>query len=215
VDIPVGPTAKVRSPQAAERLAAGFISAAAAIDLEVVPLTSDGTQPVGRRIGPALEARDVLDVLRRAPDAPQDLRDRAITLAAAVLEASGRAARGMGALMAAATLDSGQAWRKFVAICEAQGGMRTPAVATRTAPVVARRPGRVASVDCRRLARVAKLAGAPAAATAGLELHVKVGDRVAAGQPLFTLHAESGGEMAYAMDYVAGEPDIYSIDDAA
>jgi thymidine phosphorylase len=66
----------------------------------------------------------------------------------------------------------------------------------------------VSRIDCRRLARVAKLLGAPADALAGLELHVRIGDAVEPGQPLFTLHAESPGELAYARRYLESHPFI-------
>ena len=70
----------------------------------------------------------------------------------------------------------------------------------------------VAGFDNRRLARLAKLAGAPAARAAGLELHVRTGDRVARGQPLFTLHAEARGELAYALDYLAKQEEIVMLE---
>ena len=65
----------------------------------------------------------------------------------------------------------------------------------------------MAAIDNRRLARVAKLAGAPHDAAAGLELLVRPGDAVTRGQPLFTLHAGSTGELEYGLAYAAaGEP---------
>src|SRR3546814_7202663 len=78
LDIPVGPTAKVRSADAAERLAATLTAVADRFGLITRCVQTDGTQPVGRAIGPALEARDVLAVLTGDPDAPMDLRDREI-----------------------------------------------------------------------------------------------------------------------------------------
>ncbi|MCP6757153.1 thymidine phosphorylase, partial [Klebsiella pneumoniae] len=56
-------------------------------------------------------------------------------------------------------------------------------------------------MDNRRLARIAKLAGAPRAPAAGLDLHVRLNERVETGQPLFTLHAETPGELAYALAF--------------
>jgi thymidine phosphorylase len=72
--------------------------------------------------------------------------------------------------------------------------------------VLAERDGMVREIDSRRLARVAKLAGAPKAPAAGLELHVKLGDRVERGMPLFTVHAEALGELDYAFDYLEAHP---------
>src|SRR3546814_5141681 len=73
---------------------------------------TDGTQPVGRAIGPALEARDVLAVLTGDPDAPMDLRDRACILAGVILEIGEVALAGTGRALAEQTLADGSAWKK-------------------------------------------------------------------------------------------------------
>ena len=214
IDIPVGPTAKVRSAEAARRLGDRLVRVGEAVGLVVEILTGDGTQPIGRGIGPALEARDVLAVLRSDEGAPADLRARALVLAGRVLEMAGRVAEGEGIALAQLHLERGDAWRKFVAICEAQGGMREPQQAAYTREVIASRSGRVDAIDNRRLGRAAKLAGAPRAAAAGLVLHAQTGRHVSVGQPLFTLHAESPGELAYAALYVEANPDIVAVGEA-
>ena len=91
IDLPVGPTAKVRSPETAAALSRDLLEVAETFGLHTKVVLTDGSQPVGRGIGPALEARDVLSVLRGAPDAPQDLRHRSIALAGALLELAGAA----------------------------------------------------------------------------------------------------------------------------
>lgn len=211
IDIPVGPTAKVRTAQAAAGLERQLVEVGRALDLEVHAVVTDGTQPVGRGIGPALEARDVLSVLRRSPEAPPDLRERALFLAGRILELISAAPDAKGREMAQTVLDDGSAWRKFQAICEAQGGMREPPTADHARPVPAPRAGRVSRIDNRRLARVAKLAGAPKAAAAGLVLHAPIGTWVERGQPLFTVHAVAPGELEYALSYVVASPEIVSI----
>jgi len=211
IDIPVGPTAKVRNLAEARELSDLFSVVADAFGLKLRIEITDGTQPIGRGIGPALEARDVLAVLKRAPDAPQDLRDKSLLLAGAILELTGKAADCKGAALASATLDSGAAWEKFLAICKAQGGVFEPPASHFQRPVCATRSGRVAAIDNRRLARVAKLAGAPDDKAAGLSLHVRVGDRVRQGDPLYTLHTESIGELTYVLDYVKTNPDIIEL----
>jgi len=174
-------------------------------------LFTDGAQPVGRGIGPALEARDVLAVLRCEHDAPPDLRERAADIAGVVLELGGVAAEGAGPRLALETLDSGRAWERFVRICEAQGGLRTPPQAACVAPLVATHGGRVVHVDNRRLSRLAKLAGAPESPAAGLRLRVRLGDEVARGQPLLELHAQTAAELAYALDYARDAGDIVQV----
>jgi len=211
VDLPVGPTAKVRSSESAEVLARDLVSVAEAFGLHTKVVLTDGTQPVGRGIGPALEARDVLAVLQCKPDAPQDLRRRAIALAGTLLELAGAASEGGGEATATKALDDRRAWQKFQCICEAQGGMRAPPTSRQQRPLLAERSGRVHAIDNRRIARLAKLAGAPDDKAAGVDLRVAVGDPVASGQPLCTVHAEAPGELAYAFDYAAANRDIIAI----
>ena len=212
LDIPVGPTAKVRSPKAADRLAERLVDIAARFGIEAVCLQTDGSQPVGRAIGPALEMMDVLAVLRREDDAPRDLRERALLLAGALLELGGAAPAGGGAALAERTLQSGAAWDKFHAICRAQGGFHEPARARRRNVVTASRAGIVHEIDNRRIGRLAKLAGAPDFPAAGLRLHVRVGDEVVAGQPLFTLYAGTEAELSYPLGYAAANPDIVRVE---
>jgi len=211
LDMPVGPTAKIRTPEAAEALSQGLAGIAETFGLRTKVVRTDGSQPVGRGIGPALEARDVLSVLQCKPDAPDDLRDKAIALAGALVELAGTAPAGQGNAMAAQVLDAGHAWNKFQRICEAQGGMRVPPTSQHQRPVLAERGGRVRSIDNRRIARLAKLAGAPDDKAAGIDLHVAIGDQVAPGQPLCTVHADAPGELAYAFDYAAANRDILVI----
>jgi len=213
IDIPSGPTAKVRDPSQAQLLARLLQQVADAFGLQLRVLISDGSQPIGRGIGPALEAHDVLAVLRNAPEAPADLRQRALSIAAAVLELGAAAAPGKGLAMATQCLAAGQAWARFQMICAAQGGLRMPGVAGFRQPVTASHAGRVTAIDNRRISRVAKLAGAPSAPLAGLTLDAHLGDAVAVGQSLFTLHAQSPGELAYAMEYVSRHPCIVCVEE--
>jgi thymidine phosphorylase len=150
-------------------------------------------------------------VLRAAPHAPEDLRSRACLLAGVLLELGGRAGPGQGAFEAAQCIDDGRAWTKFVAICEAQGGMRTPTTASLHDPVLAAGPGLVSAFDNRKLAVLAKLAGAPEAKAAGIFLHFRIGDLVNTGEPLITVHSQTRGELAYALAYAAANPSIVTI----
>ena len=206
IDIPVGPTAKVRTEEDAHRLQALLEQVAATHELQLRVVRTRGAQPVGRGVGPALEAHDVLAVLRGAASAPVDLRMRALALAGELLEFCGHSIPGTGKSEAWRLLDSGAAWDKFQAICAAQGGLREPGRAPLREPVTAERTGYVSGIDSRRLSRVAKLAGAPGVPTAGLVLHVQLGDRVERGEPLFTLHAQAPGELAYARGYLDTHP---------
>jgi thymidine phosphorylase len=209
LDLPVGPTAKVRTAQAAQLLGARLEAVARALGLTTRVLLTDGSQPVGNAIGPALEARAVMAVLDRTPDAAPDLRDRALQLAGAVLELGGLAEDGYA--RARDALDDGSAARKFGAICEAQGGRREPPRALHTRPLLVETPGRVIAVDNRLLSRIAKLAGAPRSPQAGIELHARLGSILEKGAPLLTVHAATQGELEYALAYYRHHGSPFSV----
>ncbi len=190
IDIPVGPTAKLRTAAAAVQLRKLFeyVGAQSGLSLEVV--LTDGSQPVGRGIGPVLEARDVMQVLRNEPAAPADLRERALLLAGRILEFDPALRGGTGVARARELLRSGAALRKMERIIAAQGAPPSPAApGTLTREIRAARDGVVAAIDCYRLARLARLAGAPTDKGAGLDLCKKLGDRVEQGEPLYRIHA--------------------------
>lgn len=214
IDIPVGPTAKVRSHIAARKLGNLLEQVGSEFGLALQTVFTDGLQPVGRGIGPALEARDVLAVLRREHDAPLDLRERALLLAGSLLEFCGAFPEGQGHAKAAEMLDSGRALKKFLSICDAQGGFCEPPRATFSEVVAATSAGRIIEVGNRRLARLAKLAGAPRARAAGIDLHVSCWSRVDKGTPLFTVHAETPGELQYALSSLAAGPDAFVLEPA-
>ena len=87
IDIPVGETAKVRTNDAAMKLKEHLEVVGKAVGLDTRVVITDGTQPVGRGIGPALEAMDLLSVLKNEVDAPKDLRERAVLLAGRAVRA--------------------------------------------------------------------------------------------------------------------------------
>lgn len=211
IDIPVGPTAKVRSETAAIRLADSFTAVAANLGLKLKIVLTDGRQPVGRGVGPALEAQDILAVLQNAPSAPSDLKQRAALLAGAMLELAGAVPEGEGEIEALKTLEEGAAWDKFKAIAEAQGGLKAPPVAPYRYEFLAQRRGCVKSIDNRLLAKVAKLAGAPADPAAGLEIHVKLDQQVAADEALLTVHAQNAGELNYAVEFLLEHTDLIEL----
>ncbi|WP_420402423.1 thymidine phosphorylase family protein [Nisaea sp.] len=210
IDIPVGPTAKVRSRSAADILGARLTAVGRQIGLNVELHVSDGAGPVGHGIGPALEAMDVLAVLRCQANAPQDLRSRALDLAGGLLDiASGD--EGKGRSRAEALLDSRAAEKKFMAICMAQGGFREPEPAPQQIEILAPRSGILNAIDNRLIARIAKLAGAPRQKSAGVRLGVRLGEKVEAGQPLYSIHSATRGELAYARNYAGTHPEAFSI----
>lgn len=201
LDIPVGPTAKVRSAAAGHKLSMRIRNIASRFGLETICVISDGSQPVGHSVGPALEMMDVLSVLRLEEDAPDDLRKRALEIAAAVLELGGATAADGGLERARQLLNDGSAYRKFERICLAQGGFWEPPKAALEQVIRSEKTGQITEIDNRRIARIAKFAGAPDDPAAGLRLHVHLGDEVDHGQPLMTVYADTASEITYAIDY--------------
>ncbi len=202
IDVPIGSTSKVRSQAEADDLKHALEQVAKNLGLEARVVFTEGIQPVGCGIGPALEARDVLAVLQCQRHAPQDLRERSLFLAGKILEFSPDIPEGEGQSVAVQILDEGLAWKKFQEICSAQGGMRIPPKAEHTCPYLADRDGKVTGIDNRRIAKLAKLAGAPRSKAAGVDLHVKIGANIEVGQPLFTIHADTQGELNYALGFL-------------
>jgi thymidine phosphorylase len=212
IDIPVGPTAKVRSEEVAKLLAEKMIAVGMAIGLNVDTVITDGRQPIGRGIGPSLEALDVLAVLQNDVTAPKDLRQKAILLAGKLLEMGRKALKGQGETMADELLNSGKAWEKFQRICMAQGGLKTPEIAPYRQIIKADKPGMITAIDNRKIAKVAKLAGAPDATTAGIYLFASLGLKVNKGHDLFEIYSESPGELSYALEYLKANADIIKIE---
>ncbi|MFI4949485.1 MAG: thymidine phosphorylase family protein [Caulobacterales bacterium] len=205
LDVPVGPSAKVRDRRAALKLKKLFEYVAGRLDLSIDVLLTDGRQPIGRGVGPALEARDVKAVLENRADAPADLRDKAIRLAGRLLEQDPTLLGGAGEGRARELLESGAAARKMDEIVAAQGASPVSgALGGLVREVIAPRAGAIAAIDCLRIASVARLAGAPTDPGAGLDLLSRVGDRVAAGQPLYRIHASEPSDFAFACE-AAGE----------
>lgn len=212
IDIPVGETSKVRTIEEASRLEHYFTAVGHSIGLEIKVMITDGSQPVGRGIGPSLEAMDVLAVLRNESDAPKDLKERALRIAGTLLELSGTCQNGEGYNKAASILENGDAFKKFKAICKAQGRFTEPKFAAYAQEIKATESGIVKAIDNRRLSRLAKLAGAPRSATAGIMFLAPLGAKVEQGQTLFVLYAESPGELEYALDYYRTSNHIIKIE---
>jgi thymidine phosphorylase len=211
IDLPVGPSAKIRNHGAAVRLRKLFEYVGDRLGLRIDVVITDGAQPIGRGVGPALEARDVLKVLQCEADAPADLRQRSIDLAGRILDFDPALRGGRGAERARELLDSGAALTKMLRIIDAQGRSTEPStLGPLIREITADRDGVVSVIDCYRIARIARLAGAPNDKGAGLDLLKKVGDRVECGEPLYRIHACLPVDYGFAAQ-LAAEDNAYRI----
>jgi thymidine phosphorylase len=202
IDIPIGETAKVRTMGMAKKLKKYLESIGKDLNVVVKVIFSDGSQPVGRGIGPALEARDVLLVLQNDPNAPGDLRTHSLRLAGEIIEFSPQVRKGQGLKIAAEILNSGKAWERFQAICDAQGGIRKIPTTTHQYQLLAQKNSTVSAINNRQLSLIAKLAGAPNDKVAGVDINVKIGDKIKVGDILLTVYAASDGTLEYALNYL-------------
>jgi len=213
IDVPVGKTAKVRTREDAKNLCMLMMHVGNELGIKVKTMITNGSTPIGNGIGPTLEIKDVLSVLENASDAPNDLKVKSLHLSAKIIEMSGLAKKGNGLKVAVEALASGQALTKFKQICRLQGGSKKLKHATFTENILCETSGVVSEMDNRKIARLAKLAGAPDVKTAGLYLHKKTGDQVNIGDLLMTIHAESKGQVLYALDYYKQHKNMIQIGD--
>jgi thymidine phosphorylase len=201
IDIPMGPTAKVRSQSDALRLRKLFEFVGDRVGLELEVMITDGLQPIGRGIGPVLEARDAMQVLENDPDQPRDLREKALQLASRILEFDPDVRGGQGYTLARDILESGRALEKLNAIIDAQGRSNIDAQPGRLrATIDADADGHVVAIDNFQMATIARLAGAPMDKGAGVDILRKVGDPVRRGEALYAIHAEFDADFSFARE---------------
>lgn len=198
IDIPVGKGTKMPDSEAANNLAKRFIELGKRLDIGVECLITDGTSPIGSGIGPAPEARDCLLALENKE--PVDLINKSLDLAGVLLELSGKVNKGRGREIAEKILVSGRARDKMMEIIEAQGG--DPNInpddielGEKTCVIESDAKGRIRYIDNKKISHVARAAGAPKDKSAGVYLHVQVGDSVKIGDPLFTLYSPSSRKL--------------------
>ncbi len=211
LDIPLGPTAKVRHMREALGLRKIFEYVGDRTGLHLEVMITDGRQPIGRGVGPVLEVRDVMQVLENSPDAPEDLRHKALRLAGRILEFDPDVRGGTGYLLAREILESGRALAKMHAIIEAQGRKpEMPPPGKLTFDVTADSSGCVSGIDNYRINRIARLAGAPMDKGAGVDLFKKLGDSVKKGDVLYRIYAEFEADFRFAVE-MAGRGNGYTI----
>ena len=201
IDIPVGKDAKVKNRIEALRLKNEFEKIGRKLKKRIRVLLTDGSQPIGNGIGPALEARDVLWLLKRDPRRPISLEKKCLRMCSnifAMINVKN------GYKKSLEILSSGKAYQKMIEIVKAQGGKEIAAedikIGRFSYDVTSAKSGKVAEIDNVAISKIARIAGAPAAKGAGIYLYKHVGDKVKRGERLFTIYSESKREFDYAKD---------------
>ncbi len=206
IDIPIGYGAKVINRAEAEELAKKFMGLGSSLGMEVECILTPGYDPIGFAIGPALEAREVLRILRGENVSP-DLVEKSLVMAGILLEMGGKAGKGKGRMIAEKILKSGKAYEKMKQIIEEQGGDPgiTPEeikIGNKQFTVYAPSSGRVHLVHNKAISSIARAAGAPRDKEAGIYMYVEKGDKVKKGQKLFTVFSVSNRKLNAAKELV-------------
>jgi thymidine phosphorylase len=201
IDIPVGSTAKVRHMNQALALRKLFEFVGDRLNIHLEVMITDGRQPIGRGIGPILEARDIMQVLQNDPDAPADLRQKSLQLAGRIIEFDPDVRGGQGYAIARDILESGRASAKMHALIQAQGAKTIDLhPGSLCHEVFSGCDGVVTSIDNFQMAKIARLAGAPMMKKAGVDLLKKLGNPVKKGDILYRIYAEFPADFKFAQD---------------
>ena len=205
LDVKTGSGAFMKSEKDAAFLAELMVETGERMGKQVVALITDMDQPLGNMAGNALEVVEVIEVLRGG--GPEDLRDLCLELAGWMLHLGGVSKTvAEGKQESAKLISSSKALEKFRQMVELQGGdarviddvKRLPQ-AEHTMQVLSAKAGFVGAIQCEQVGTACVILGGgrerkedsvdPAV---GIVLHKKVGDRVAAGEPLATIHYNAG-----------------------
>ena len=204
LDVKVGRGAFMRTLAEAEALAQIMVRIGQGVGRKVAAVLSDMNQPLGDAVGNALEVKEAMETLQGG--GPADFRAHCLTVAGKMLQLADQAPDLATAMAkAAALLEDGTAWQKFSSWITAQGGdpaqLRDPGLLP-SAPLIeivpAPREAYLAAIDAAEVGQtVVELGGGRATKGAAIDYgvgvvhHAKVGDSVAAGAPLLTIHANS------------------------
>ncbi len=192
LDVKTGAGAFMRRRADAEQLARTMVGLGTAAGVRTVAYVTSMESPLGRAAGNAVEVAQAVDVLNGG--GPADVVELTLTLARAMLETVGIEADPAEALV------SGRALQVWGAMIRGQGGDPDAPlpVASHTRVIEAPRSGVLTRLDALAVGVAAWRLGAgrarkedPVQAAAGVTWTAGVGDRVEAGQPLFTLHTDT------------------------
>ena len=206
LDVKFGSGAFMQDVDRARELARTMVALGTDSGVATTALLTDMNAPLGLAIGNANEVRESVEVL--AGGGPADVVELTLALAGEMLALAGHP----GADVAAALAD-GRAMDTWRAMIRAQGGdpdaplpvaRETHTVLAPTSGVVTRLDALPFGVAAWRLGAGRARAQDPVVHAAGIDLHAKPGDEVAAGQPLFTLLADDENRFARALDALEG-----------
>ncbi len=206
LDVKVGSGAFMKSRRQADELARMMIALGAAHDVPTTALLTDMNTPLGAAVGNAVEVTEALEVL--AGGGPPDVVELTVALATEML-----AVAGVDRIDPAQTLTDGSAMDRFRALIAAQGGDLSVALPVGRAceTVTAPRGGVVSRIDAWAVGRAVWRLGAGRSGPgqrvqhgAGIVVHRRPGDPVAAGEPVFSLYTDTPQRYPAAMAELEG-----------
>jgi len=201
IDIPYGKNAKVNK-QRALNLKRKFEYFGKYFKKTLKVVLTDGNQPIGNGIGPALELIDVLKILDPKQKGPTDLQEKSLFLAGNLLEMTKKAENGKGEEMARGILNSGKALEKFKEIIIAQGGALKEIVPAKfQKDIHAKKSGKISSIHNKKIASLARIAGCPMDKSAGLYLHSHLREKLKKGDKILTIYSESKSRLNEAIRF--------------
>ncbi|MFM7796595.1 MAG: AMP phosphorylase [Candidatus Nitrosotenuis sp.] len=203
LDIPTGRGAKVKTINEADYLAKELIELGRRLKIHTHCVLSYGEQPVGYTIGPALEAREALEVLMNETNVP-DLIDKACRISGAIFEITGRK---NGYAMAQEIVRSGRAEEKLRQIIASQGGNpkilpRDIEIGEQTVRLKAKSDGKLLWINNSSIVEIARMAGAPKDKGAGILFNKKIGDNISRDDVIFTVYAEKSRKLSRATELI-------------
>ncbi len=220
LDVKAGIGSFMKTPDEARALATAMVRIGVDAGRDMVALLSDMNQPLGVAVGNALEVAEAVQTLRG--QGPADIHRHCVELAAHMLRLAGQGERQTDLAETRQEVDralrSGGAYESFCRMVAAHGGdlrqvedlSQLPQAKLRYS-LLARESGHVAKVGADNVAWAALDLGAGRASKAdlidhavGIEVHANVGDEVASGDLLMTVHANDDGRLQAALDQLAG-----------
>ena len=200
LDVKTGSGAFMSDPSKARELAEVMVALGKDAGVKTVALVTAMDVPLGKTAGNALEVRESIEVL--AGGGPKDVVDLTIALAREMLSAVNID------VDPAEVLSSGKAMDVWNSMIAAQGGdIHAPLpVAPHQEVVRASADGTITSMDALAVGLAAWRLGAGRSrqgetvqASAGVEIAVKPGDSVKAGDVVYTLHTETPERFGFAL----------------
>ncbi len=200
LDIPVGEGTKFPTIDMGKKFAYLFKEIAANVGIEAECALTLAHQPIGHAVGPALEAKEALTLLRDYTAGPNSLIEKSTDLAGILLEMSGKALKGMGQSLAKDILRSGKAYEKMKKIIEAQGG--DPEIKPEDielGPYIkeffASKDGYIVDVNNSIINRIAKTTGCPNSKSSGVEIIKKQGAKIKEGELVFRVYSHNESKL--------------------